>query len=172
MYHEKHICDRCENQIATVHLKQIFNGKESQRHLCSACAAKEGIGASAVTGFSWESDPFDELLGSFFLPHAPASVTRCPTCNQSLADLKRTGRFGCSDCYETFENRVDLRPFSSPKGYRGKGVLKSPASEKKQSAPNAASLKEQLKKAVEQEDYESAAKLRDQIRALENKEGQ
>lgn len=168
--YEKHLCDRCQNAVATVFVKQSLNGKQTSRHLCSSCAAVEGIGYSADLG--WATDPFDQLLGSFFLPHTPVSVTRCPTCNQSLQDIKRTGRFGCSDCYDTFENRVDLRPFTSPKGYRGKKAAESFHKEQAPQAPDAAQLKQQLKQAVEQEDYETAAKLRDQIRALEGKEEQ
>ena len=172
---KQYLCDRCHNAVATIHYKQTVNGKESRLHLCSACAAKEESLSSL--SFGWESDPFDALLGSFFLPHAAPSVSRCPTCNQSLADVKRTGRFGCSDCYAAFEGRVDLRPFSSPKGYRGKGApseQKAAEEEKKapaeQKASSLSELKQQLKDAVAREDYESAAKLRDAVRALEKKE--
>ncbi len=164
------ICQRCHNALATVHVKERINGNQTERHLCASCAAKEGFMGSSV----WESDPFDTLLGSFFLPNR-AAAGRCPTCNRSLNDVKRTGRFGCGDCYGVFEGRVDLSPFTSPEGYKGKRPPSHGDCPPKEEAPRkdeeAERLKQSLKQAVENEEYEKAAKLRDQLRALEGKEG-
>lgn len=176
------ICERCHSALATVHVKQRINHQESHRHLCAACAAKEGL----ASGFVWEGDPFENLLGSFFLPHRSEGMGRCPTCGRSLGDVKRTGRFGCSDCYGVFERRVDLSPFTATEGYKGKRAPRKEAAEENKAAPKAekparkapakeeqaALLKQQLKQAVEAEEYEQAAKLRDRLRALEQKEEQ
>ena len=172
------LCDRCKKQIATVYYKKTVNGQQTQRHLCAACANQEGLAAEPWADL-WASDPFEPLLSQFFLPKATQDQGRCPTCHTTAQQIRRQGRFGCADCYTAFASRLDLSPFSHPQGYRG--TLAPQEDEPTQTQPqepqpqepqkpDLAQLKKQLSQAVEAEEYEKAAALRDRIRELEKKE--
>ena len=171
------LCDRCKKQIATVYYKKTVNGQQTQRHLCAACANQEGLAAEPWADL-WASDPFEPLLSQFFLPKATQDQGRCPTCHTTAQQIRRQGRFGCADCYTAFASRLDLSPFSHPQGYRGtlapqdqpqEAPAQDPKTQKPQE-PDLAQLKKELSQAVEAEEYEKAAALRDRIRELEKKE--
>ncbi len=92
----------------------------------------------------------------FFYESVPYAAVKkevvCPLCGQTLTKVKKEGKFGCSRCYDTFAPYLDLTPFVGT-GYREK-------TEKER----AQDLKKQLQEALKKEDYEEAARLRDQIR--------
>src|SRR6516225_6155628 len=92
------ICDVCKSQTATVYLTQIVDGNMKKVNLCEACSKEKGV--SDPTGFALA----DLLLGlgeSQQVEQTPA-VEHCPVCGFTQADFKKTGRLGCSECYETF----------------------------------------------------------------------
>jgi protein arginine kinase activator len=161
-------CDNCKNQ-ATVHLTEIKNGKKLEKHLCEQCAAQqEGVPVKPHT-------PINELLTNFVLAHsgqlAKETSTSCEACGISWAEFRQHGLLGCEHDYTTFEK--DLTPLVQrahenathhlgkvPTRRGGSGV---PA--KRQI--DLAKLRKELQRAVESEDYERAAKLRDQIHEAE-----
>src|ERR1035441_9574031 len=93
------VCDICKKLEATVHLTQIVEGKMLKVDLCEACSKAKGVQESA--GFSLA----DLLvgLGSAEEIQAESPDVRCPVCGFTQADFKKTGRLGCSACWETFE---------------------------------------------------------------------
>ena len=162
------LCQNCKRNDAGVHLKRIVGGESAEIHLCSVCAAALGV-RDAVTGFS----PFGDMLGNLSGAGNMRSanrVLRCETCGFSFEDIARTGLPGCPDCYRVFT--VKLRPTIGK--IHGRAVFKGKTPEKydtpKVNGSEIAVLREQLQKAVEAEDYETAALLRDRIRQLQKGE--
>ncbi len=160
-------CDKC-NRPATIHLTEIRAGKQLEKHLCEQCAqAAEGLAVNKHT-------PLNELLTNFVLAHsgmAKESTAVCPQCGIAWTEFRQTGLLGCEHDYTVFEK--DLSPLIQrahegathhlgkvPMRRGGTGV---PA--KRQI--DLARLRKELARAVEAEDYERAAKLRDQIREAE-----
>lgn len=158
-------CDNCKNQ-ASVHLTEIRNGKKIEKHLCEQCAAQlEGLPIKSHT-------PINELLTNFVLAHsgqlAREQSATCEVCGISWAEFRQNGLFGCEHDYTAFEK--DLTPLLHRAHAGGthhvgkvpvrRGSAMPPA--KKQ--VDVARLQRELQRAVEAEDYERAAKLRDQIR--------
>lgn len=189
-----HICDECKKNNASVFYKQTINGKTTEMHLCEECAEKAGLTSGFEASFK---SPFDDifshmLFGSHDIsPKLVTSPDPCPVCGFTLRDIKKTSRFGCSECYKAFEDYIDKSSLTEG-GYKGK-VPKSLSSRIKDIVSDAAKdikeavkeskeekaqakeakkdineLRTRLKKAVAAEDYEQAAKLRDEIRSLEN----
>ena len=169
------ICQRC-GKPATVYYKETVNGKSREMRLCAACAAKEGVGKNTVQlpGF-WEDDFFGALplFSGFFGAPAVEREARCSRCGKTLRQIREDGRFGCSQCYESFGRDLDLKPFIGG-GYKGEPLSAAPAEEKKEEKRESpeeelARLKKELKQAVAEEAYEKAAALRDEIRQKEGK---
>src|SRR5690242_19437230 len=94
------LCDICKQNVATVHLTQIIEGKTKKVDLCEACSREKGV--DDPTGFSLA----DLLLGlgaSQEIEHASGgNELKCPNYGFTQADFKKAGRLGCSDCYQTF----------------------------------------------------------------------
>ena len=165
-----HLCERC-NKPATVHLTEISNGTPHEVHLCDGCAQEAGYVQQAHV-------PINELLNQFLKTHAQmpeVQTNRCPDCGLSWQEFKDTGLLGCGRDYALFEQQLQgviERAQHGGTHHTGKSPAQ-PAGERaedpvklRQAEINR--LKKELAKAVEAESYEDAARLRDQIRAIEN----
>lgn len=161
-------CDNC-GKTATVHLTEIKGGKKFEKHLCEQCASQgEGIPVKAHT-------PINELLTNFVMAHSglqKQSGLSCEQCGITWAEFRQSGLLGCEQDYDVFEK--DLTPLIQ-RAHDGAThhVGKVPARRGgSRGAParrsiDAAKLRKELARAVEVEDYERAARLRDQLKAAE-----
>jgi protein arginine kinase activator len=160
-------CDNC-NKAATVHLTEIKNGKKLEKHLCEQCAAQnEGLPVKSHT-------PINELLTNFVMAHSgiqKETGTTCENCGITWAEFRQSGLLGCESDYALFER--DLTPLLQ-RAHEGAThhIGKVPARRGGSGVPakravDLSKLRKELARAVEAEDYERAAKLRDQIRTAE-----
>lgn len=160
------LCKNCGLRPATTHIKRVINGRVEEYHLCAECAKKLNVSAF---------DPFDlsELWSSFFgdrLPDSPAlNQKRCKRCGSSFSDIANSGKLGCPDCYSEFYDELlpSLRKIHGKTRHVGR--VPNSANEDTKAGYMINDLKKQLTDAVENENYEQAAKLRDQIREYEQK---
>ena len=163
------LCQNCKRRDADVHLKRIVGGESAEIHLCSGCAASLGV-RDAVQSFSPFGEMFEGRRASANSALSSNRVLRCETCGFSFEDIARTGSAGCPDCYRVFS--VKLKPTIVK--LHGRAVFKgNPPESITESdiiAEEIAVLRSRLEKAVNEEDFETAALLRDEIRALMNKE--
>lgn len=167
MYH----CERC-NKPATVHLTEISDGKRVEVHLCDACAQSEGYVQQAHV-------PINQLLNQLLQSQVQVNqqpAERCPDCGMTWQEFKDTGLLGCPRDYELFETQlrgVIERAQNGGTHHTGKtpGHRDSPPREEKPRRNKAELLKlrKELARAIEDESYERAATLRDQIKTLEDK---
>jgi protein arginine kinase activator len=159
-------CDVCNKNKATVHLTQIGEGgKVHKIDLCEACAKEKGV--QDPTGFSLADLLVGLGTGSETKLEAPG--LRCPACGFSQADFKKTGRLGCSECWNTFEGQIAPLLKAMHKGERHAGKIPSKAAHSQILSEKIKELTDELHKAVSEEKYEDAAGIRDQIRDLEAK---
>lgn len=171
------LCQKCKKNNATIHYRENINGKVTEYSLCADCAAElERDGVIKIENpFSnfMRDDIFDfaSVLPSFFtsLNHALGSgeTKRCPVCGSTFNDIARTGHIGCPQCYETFADELaatvnQLHGTSKPQGRIPKRF-----GEKQNREAEINALKEEQKKAIEAQEFEKAAELRDKIKALE-----
>jgi protein arginine kinase activator len=157
-------CDVCKQKSATVFLTQIVDGKMQKVNLCESCSKEKGV--TDPTGFALA----DLLLGlgaSHEMEKTTAG-TRCPTCGFSQADFKKTGRFGCSTCYDAFGDGLDNMFKGMHKGTEHKGKVPTRLLQAKLRQEELKKLQRELRKAVADEKYEDAAQLRDRIKHLES----
>ena len=173
------LCQHCHKNEATARVKTIVNGEYAEYRLCSECARELGY----VSAFSDFSADLSGMLSSFLGAALPArtGATRCPTCGAALSDIKKSGKVGCADCYELFLSELTptIRSIHGNTVHTGKHPVieysetasksadkpaEKPREDKKASADR---LKAELKKAIDEENFERAAELRDEIRELE-----
>ncbi len=157
------LCQNCKKHTATVHLTDLIGGDKQERHLCEACAAQEGVTVKQHVSIN-------DVLNSFLMCQAGVqelTKVRCPECGLSFMEFRSQGVLGCPNDYEAFgealanviERAQDGRTHHAGKS-PGQVVNIDPKQQMK------LDLQRELRTAVEQEDYERAAKLRDQIAEL------
>jgi len=162
------LCDQCGKNEAEVHLTQIVDNEMTTVHLCPACAAEKGLDAGTVTKNLPLSD-FLAQMGKAALADEEATIVGpCTYCHTTVDDFRRTGRLGCPHCYSVFETqlRAILRRIHGSTYHMGK-VYVPPTSEAAERSARLAGLRRKLQRAVEAEDFERAAVIRDQIREIE-----
>jgi len=178
------ICDLCGKEQATVHLTEIIDNKVTELHLCEGCAREKGAQmeqhfglADLLSGLADFGKPTmeGETGGS---GSAVGKGVACPNCGMSYGDFRKIGRFGCSQCYDAFREQVTplLKRIHGTPSHSGKHpgvvVVETPertASPKASVRPKSElrQLKDRLQKAVQNEEFEEAARLRDKIKELE-----
>ena len=158
------LCDVCKCNDATVFLTQIVDGKMQKVNLCDSCSKEKGV--QDPTGFALA----DLLLGIGAAEEIEkgAPVEKCGVCGFTQADFKKSGRLGCSACYGTFSEGLGSLLKAMHKGTEHIGKLPQRAHRELELSDRMRSLTRDLQKAVADENYETAASLRDQIRQLEN----
>ena len=158
-------CDVCQKTEATVYLTQIVEGKMQKVNLCEKCAKEKGV--SDPTGFAMA----DLLLGlgaTQQIEHGGQPAQKCPVCGFTQIDFKKTGRLGCSACYDTFADGLANLLKGMHKGLKHTGKMPARLSRRIAMADRVKVLETDLKKAVKDEKYEDAARLRDEIQKLEH----
>ncbi len=159
------VCNICGKNQATVHLTEIINEQMTELHLCEQCAQVKSHEMEQQFGLN------DLLKGlvDFEKPSLEKEtlLLKCPNCGLTYADFKKVGRLGCGQCYITFKKYLAplLKRIHGSNYHTGKSPLRiaKPAGKKE----DLDDLRLLLQKAITDEDFESAAQLRDRIRELE-----
>lgn len=175
------VCENCGERPAVIHLTQVVGGTTTTMHLCEQCAAEKGV----ETGATLTKFPLSDFLASLGKAgDQPAGLeSACPACGATLANFRETGRLGCAACYDTFEGhlrdllrRLHGSAVHAGERYRARAVQVAGRTAERddelEPEPTTTSrrlleLRAQLKQAVETENFELAAELRDRIRVLE-----
>lgn len=178
-------CDVCQSETATIFFSQVADGKLQKVNLCKNCADDKGV--TDPTGFALA----DMLEGMGEQSQTETAVATddliCSSCGFSQTDFKKTGRFGCAECYHVFDDgleglleamhkhtqHVGKIPATFPDlPDRDRDIEDSPGEPMEPSPLDKLSeLKASLSNAVDDEDYEEAARLRDEISQLESQLG-
>ncbi|MCL1951571.1 MAG: UvrB/UvrC motif-containing protein [Oscillospiraceae bacterium] len=166
------LCQHCNQNEATTHIRRVINGAAEEYHLCAACAKETGLAQLAAPEFGFHlGDLFSGFLGSSLQGQALPAPVRCALCGSSLDEIIRSSRVGCARCYETFAGQLQptlQRIHGGALEHTGKVPETDPAeTARRQREQQIAHLRGEIAAAVQAEDYERAAKLRDEIRTLE-----
>lgn len=161
------ICERCKKNVATVHLTEIVKNQKIEKHLCEECSREEGYTIKAHVNLQ-------DLLTAFISAHSDAASladTSCPDCGFTYADFRSEGRLGCPNDYEAFKEALDPLLEKVHGRVEHAGKVPSHAGESQKRQRDLMSMRRRLRDAVEREDYEEAAKLRDLIKEKETEDG-
>lgn len=162
------VCDNCGSGDAVVHLTQIVNNQMSTFHLCERCAAEKGLDTTPEPA-NFPLTDFLAQMGEGERAGLRASgETACAFCGLTFEDFRETGRLGCPHCYTTFEAplRGLLRRIHGSTQHMGKVYL-PPDPSSTEMEKRLETLRRKLQRAVEAEDFERAARIRDEIRTVE-----
>jgi len=158
-------CDRCDNP-ASVHLIEVVDGQKVEKHLCEQHAIEDGVQVQATHA------PINELLEKFVLKHSGSEQDvreiSCDNCGMTYARFRKHGLLGCPRCYEVYADQLAVllkRAHEGADQHIGKVPERAGADEARQQ--RLMQLRRELDRAVAAEQYERAARLRDQVRRAE-----
>jgi protein arginine kinase activator len=162
------VCQICNKNPATVHFTEIQDNRSSELHVCQTCAQEKGLAPpSGLQKFS-----FSQLLAGMVDEMATGEEEKvgpvqCPRCGLHYTSFKETGRLGCPACYATFQAK--LRPLLRRIHGSTRHTGKHPATESESVARTrqVQRLQDELQRAIDKEDFERAAELRDLIRTAD-----
>ena len=166
------LCQNCGKHEATTHIKSVVNGEYTQLHLCSTCAGKLGYG-DVFSGFGFDLGDF---FGNFFSKPktmlSTAKTERCEKCGMSFEEIVKSGKIGCADCYGKFYEMLlpSIQRIHGKTQHSGKvanTVDEKETVKEKTKEGIIAELKEEMKAAIEEQNFERAAEIRDEIKAKE-----
>lgn len=191
------LCDNCGRREANVRYSENINGRKKELNLCKECSEKLGI---SNIDFSMPID-FSSFFGEFMEDFAsPQFISmpllheiktlKCDSCGSTFEDIANTGKLGCGNCYEVFEERLDpiIRRIQGADHHIGRiGKIIDSKIEQKMNQKTTSKkerresqqdkeenklvkLQEELKQAIKEEKYEEAAKIRDEIKKIEKKD--
>ena len=175
-------CDACKQEEASIFLTEVVEGKVKKVNLCATCAEAKGV--NNPKGFN-----LGELLTGMGEQSIQTKSSRgliCPNCGFSQGDFKKTGRMGCSECYDVFTEGLEGLLKAMHKGLHHVGKaphgfepgivpdlpepepLAPPEPEPEPTPENRIeALQEKLASSIEEENYEEAARIRDELREIE-----
>lgn len=148
------LCDRCKKNQATYHFTQVVNGQKTESHLCPDC-----VSAQASSG-SEDENLFSGLLGQ----HPQSKPLRCSLCGQEYARFQKTGLLGCAQCYNDFREQLSPMLQRIHGNVKHQGHVPASASEALKARRRMDDLQQEMRAAVEAENFERAAELRDQLK--------
>ncbi len=164
------LCEDCRKQDATVNLKQVVNKQEIVLNLCAKCAKRRGF-TNPLKNIPFPLADFLTSMVTGSLSEADSQVLgqSCPSCGLTYDKFAKTGRLGCGECFNTFRQPLAdlLRKIHGSNLHRGKRL--SSSAEGMDTLKEEARLKEELKSAIINEDFERAAQIRDLIKDLQLK---
>ncbi|WP_404446886.1 UvrB/UvrC motif-containing protein [Sutcliffiella horikoshii] len=170
------VCQECNERPAALHFTKIINGEKSEIHICEQCAQEKGS-MSMFTGGSGFS--INNLIAGLLNTEQaiqspqqedlePRKILQCERCKMTFPQFTKVGRFGCSECYHTFSDKMQpilKRLHSGNTLHAGKIPKRIGGSMHVRKEID--SLREELQELILQEEFESAANTRDRIRELE-----
>ncbi|HBR34995.1 MAG TPA: hypothetical protein DD734_10190 [Firmicutes bacterium] len=173
-------CEQCKKRQATVHVTKVVNNHKTESHLCAVCAQEGGIDPGKELGFLFEPNfSFHNLLTGLLeneygiqnekLSPDPETAKKCPTCGLTFSDFRNIGLLGCANCYQLFGDLLNplLRRVHGNITHTGKVPKRTGG--KVRIKKEIQDLRRTLQDAIRREAYEEAAKIRDEIKAKEEK---
>jgi len=159
-------CEICGLRDAVIHIRQIQKSSVNELHICEECAQEKGLLREEESEL-----PITNLLSGLLEGKDVLSVGEgkeaCPKCGMKINEFRKQGKLGCSECFIAFEKDIHAIISQMAARPRHAGKLPHTLAEERSGTAQAEGLREELRSAVEREEYELAARLRDQLRELD-----
>ncbi len=156
------LCEECGKNQAEVLMTTVVNGQSATRHLCRECLKKYQAGDLQALLAAILS----AMAGKLQEPDEETPDIICPKCGETYAEFQKTGMLGCAECYQAF--RKELAPvITRVQGRSQHAGRRPPVSEEEQARQTKMEeLRSLMEAAVAEENFEEAARLRDELRAM------
>ena len=173
-------CQLCSKRPATSHLTELDpdTGQRQELHICATCIQRldlklENGPPSIAEILDMKSDDASsakiKITSGLSMPAIVKNDERCPHCGLAFSEFGSGKLFGCAHDYAAFGDKVEalLRNYHGTTRHVGRRPGSEPDAPESAATVHRASLDAALRQAVMNENYENAAKLRDELRQLD-----
>lgn len=160
------ICQFCKKREATIHVTNVESSKVRAIHICAQCAEERGFDELKKSNFAMTDFVAGLFDSAFAAAEKGISPDSCPNCGTSYSAFQEMGRLGCSQCYEFFQQQLIPLLRSIHGNTRHLGKIPQRFARQVSLRRKARGLQDELELAIQLEQYERAAELRDAIRKL------
>jgi len=160
-------CQNCAATEATVHIKEVKNDQVRELHLCESCAREKGFHTMVDQGKLSLASQFIWMAENLYPDAAGAGPVQCTRCGMRFSEFLQIGRLGCPNCYKDFGRHLKQVLRRAHGSVRHTGKVPGHPDESSERRALLQKLREDLERAIEREEYEQAARLRDRIREIE-----
>lgn len=150
------LCDHCKKNPANYHYTHVINGQRTESHLCQEC-----LNAQTGINLSGSGNLFSAMLGG----QPKAEPLRCSLCGLEYSRFQKTGLLGCAQCYNDFRPQLEPMLRRIHGHVQHQGHVPASAGEALKARRRLDALQEEMQQAVQDENFERAAELRDQVRS-------
>ena len=167
------ICDKCKKNPATVHMQQFILGAKAELHLCQECTLSFDTPDIPLALESVFKGILEQMQAKLISPNLQAQMPTtaplmaCASCGMTGDELKTSGKLGCRQCYYSFVGEMGAILKNVQGSTRHEGKFPKRLGKEILFKRQTSDLRRQLSEAIQQENFELAAKLRDEIRTLE-----
>ncbi len=164
------LCQKCQKNVATIRIVNVNGNHKEEKFLCEECAAQSGELKLPFTSTVALSDFWPKL---FTASESQTESIRCSACGWTLQDMEKTGYWGCSQCYSDFASTIRplLARIHGATQHKGKvpDMPQKASNQRYVAMKKLDELRQKMSVAIKEENFEQAAKLRDQIKLYETK---
>jgi len=160
------LCQFCKKRDATIHVTNVDNNKVRAIHICAQCAEERGLDELKKSNFAMTDFVAGLFDSAFAAAEKGVSPDSCPNCGTSYSAFQEVGRLGCSQCYEFFQKQLIPLLRSIHGNTRHLGKIPQRYGRQVNLRRKVRDLQEELNLAIQLEQFERAAELRDEIRTL------
>ncbi len=166
-------CQQCERP-ATFHITELTGGKPQELHLCEDHARTYLTSSSGgePTGAGGMAAALAQQVQQMAIGQTAEELARldqqaCPVCGITFYEFRSQGRLGCPHDYVAFQPQLEplIMNVHGELEHVGKRPHCTPGSSEKRT--QLIRMRREMKESVENEKYERATELRDQIRRIE-----
>lgn len=166
------VCENCKQRHANVTVTQVQNGQKLTHHYCEVCASQfhpfhYEVQEEPISLQQFISNWFGSPVQQSFQNKQPQQTLSCPKCNFTYRQFLKQGKFGCAECYQVFYEHLPAIFEKLHGGTEHVGQITQTANETEQVIQQIEALRQQIREAIEQERFEDAAQIRDQIKVLQ-----
>lgn len=161
------LCNVCGKGEATIHLTEIVNSQMLELHLCENCAHEKGSDLKTQSSFNELLSGLNDLAS--LVGGQKKEELKCQVCGLTYEEFSRTGRLGCADCYHYFSKSLLSLIKKVQKGTQHVGKKPTKAPQETRTHMDLRDLQDRLQKSIQLEEFEEAARIRDEIKQLELK---
>jgi len=162
------ICNVCGTKEASIHLTEVVNGQMAEVHICEQCAGEKGTDFKTYFNFGDLLAGFtglEKMMGS----SGTKTVPVCKACGMSSEEFSKNGRLGCANCYPSFDKFIAAVIKQVQRSNVHVGKQPSRIAKDTRAGHGLRRLQDRLRKSIQSEDFEEAAKIRDEIKKMEEK---
>lgn len=176
------LCDKCKKREAKVYYTEIVNGEKKEEHLCEECASEFTsfhLASTVVNKDMTLGNLISSILSNYYAPNSnkeekDEKQIKCKECGMTFEEFTQGGKFGCAGCYEAFKKELvpgikKIQGHDTHIGKKPKGFV-SQANKIISELTEIDKLSIKLQQAIEKEEFEEAARLRDSIKELKKGE--